>query len=97
MSTVALKIANNTYAIGCEDGQESRLIELSRVVDARAQQILDQIGDLPDETLLATTCVVLADELSGKAGADTGTAANDTDLEEILARIKRIAKSLSSK
>ena len=34
--------------MGCEDGQESRLIELGRIVDARAREILDKfiIGDI---------------------------------------------------
>ena len=33
--------------MGCEDGQEARLIELGRFVDARAREILDKIGLMP--------------------------------------------------
>ena len=40
--------------MGCEDGQEARLIELGRMVDARAREILDKIGPLPESSLLAT-------------------------------------------
>ena len=72
--------------MGCEDGQEARLIELGKMVDARAREILDKIGPLPESSLLATVCIVLADELRNRPGA----AVSDDDLREILARIREI-------
>ena len=54
MSVVSIPIVNKNYPMGCEDGQESRLIELGRMVDARAREILDKIGPLPENSLLAT-------------------------------------------
>ncbi|MDR0319597.1 MAG: cell division protein ZapA [Rickettsiales bacterium] len=91
MSTVALKIVNQNYVIGCEDGQETRLHALARVVDSKAREILKQVGPLPEDTLLATTCIVLADELSGRAEGGV----SDEDIEQILKRIKQITKKLS--
>ena len=70
--------------MGCEDGQESRLIELGQMVDARAREILDKIGPLPESSLLATLCIVLADEIRNKPTATV----SDSDLREILARIR---------
>ena len=64
MSVVSIPIVNKNYPMGCEDGQESRLIELGRMVDARAREILDKIGPLPENALLATLCIVLADEIN---------------------------------
>ena len=55
--------------MGCEDGQEMRLIELGKMVDARARQILDKIGPLPESSLLATLCIVLADEIKSRPAA----------------------------
>ena len=72
--------------MGCEDGQESRLIELGQMVDARARQILDKIGPLPESSLLATLCIVLADEVRTKSNQSV----TDADLKEILARIREI-------
>ena len=66
MSVVSIPIVNKNYPMGCEDGQEMRLIELGRMVDARARQILDKIGPLPESSLLATLCIVLADELHNR-------------------------------
>ena len=77
--------------MGCEDGQEARLIELGKMVDARARQILDKIGPLPENSLLATLCIVLADEVHNKPEA----AASEADLKEILARIREIKHKIA--
>ena len=91
MSVVSIPIVNKNYPMGCEDGQESRLIELGRMVDARAREILDKIGPLPETSLLATLCIVLADDVNNKAPV----AATDADLREILARIREIKHKIS--
>lgn len=95
MSMVAIRIVSQTYTIGCEDGQETRLADLARVVDAKAREILNQIGPLSEDTLLATTCIVLADELASRTGGDDVGAVSDADLEQILKRVKQITKKLS--
>ena len=77
--------------MGCEDGQEMRLIELGKMVDARARQILDKIGPLPENSLLATLCIVMADELKSRPTP----AASEADLKEILARIREIKHKIS--
>ena len=77
--------------MGCEDGQESRLIELGKMVDARAREILDKIGPLPESSLLATLCIVLADEVRSRPAP----AATESDLKEILARIREIKHKIS--
>lgn len=76
--------------MGCEDGQEARLIELGKMIDARAREILDKIGPLPENSLLATVCIVLADELKNRPAP----AVNDADLHEILARIREIKNKI---
>ena len=92
MSVVSIPIVNRNYAMGCEDGQESRLIELGRMVDARARQILEKIGPLQESALLATLCIVLADEIQNKNQTPSIT---DEDLHEILARIREIKHKFS--
>ncbi|MBR5904556.1 MAG: cell division protein ZapA [Alphaproteobacteria bacterium] len=92
MSVVSIPIVNRNYPMGCEDGQESRLIELGRMVDARARQILEKIGPLQESALLATLCIVLADEIQNKNQTPSVT---DEDLHEILARIREIKHKFS--
>ena len=77
--------------MGCEDGQESRLIELGKMVDACAREILDKIGPLPENALLATLCIVLADEVRNRPTP----AITDAELREILARIREIKNKIS--
>lgn len=91
MSVVSIPIVNKNYPMGCEDGQEMRLIELGKMVDARARQILDKIGPLPENSLLATLCIVMADELKSRPIP----AASEADLKEILARIREIKHKIS--
>ena len=91
MSVVSIPIVNKNYPMGCEDGQEGRLIELGKMVDARARQILDKIGPLPESSLLATLCIVLADEVRNRPA----TTITDADLLEILARIREIKNKIS--
>jgi len=84
MSIVNISIANKKYQIGCENGQEARLLSLSKMLDARAFEILDKIGPMPETLMLVTLCVVLADEVS-----------NSDDLMEILERVRELKKGLS--
>ncbi len=91
MSVVSIPIVNKNYPMGCEDGQESRLIELGQMVDARAREILDKIGPLPENALLATLCIVMADEVRNRP---TPTV-NESDLREILARIREIKNKIN--
>ena len=93
MSVVSIPIVNKNYPMGCEDGQEARLIELGKMVDARARQILDKIGPLPESSLLATLCIVLADEVRSKSTPVPSV--SDADLKEILARIREIKHKIS--
>ncbi|MBE6459512.1 MAG: cell division protein ZapA [Alphaproteobacteria bacterium] len=93
MSVVTIPIVNKNYPMGCEDGQEARLIDLGKMVDARARQILDKIGPLPESALLATLCIVMADELRSKTA--TSPSVTDADLKEILARIREIKHKIA--
>lgn len=77
--------------MGCEDGQEARLIELGKMVDVRAREILDKIGPLTESALLATLCIVLADEVRNRPAP----AATDAELREILARVREIKHKLA--
>ncbi|MBQ8255926.1 MAG: cell division protein ZapA [Alphaproteobacteria bacterium] len=91
MSVVSIPIVNKNYQMGCEDGQEARLVELGRMVDARAREILDKIGPLPESALLATLCIVLADEVRSRPTPSV----TDAELKEILARIREIKHKIS--
>jgi cell division protein ZapA len=87
MSVIAIEILNKKYKMGCEDGQESRLQELAQMADSRARAIMDKIGPMEESAMLATLCIVLADEIKSRSRV-----LSDTDAEEILARVRQIKK-----
>ncbi len=91
MSVVSIPIVNKNYQMGCENGQESRLIELGKMLDSRAREILDKIGPLPESSLLATLCIVLADEIKSRPKC-----IDETALEEILIKIRQIRKKIDN-
>jgi cell division protein ZapA len=94
MSVVSIPIVNKNYPMGCEDGQELRLIELGKMIDCRARSILDKIGPLSETSLLATLCIVLADELGSKQ-KNTQQNSDDSKLKEILEKIIEIKKKIN--
>ncbi len=55
MSVVSIPIVNKNYPMGCEDGQEARLIELGKKVDARVTPWLDHGAQVKDELFLIIT------------------------------------------
>ena len=91
MSVVSIPIVNKNYTMRCEDGQEARLIQLGQMVDMRAREILDKMGLMPENLLLATLCIVLADEVRNRPTPSI----SDSDLREILARIREIKRKIS--
>jgi len=86
MSIVNITIANKKYEIGCENGQEQRLVDLGAMLASRANEILDEMGPMPDPQMLFTLCIVLADELN---------TSGDADMLEILERVREIKRKLS--
>ena len=64
MSTVTININSREYAIACEDGQERRILQLSRLLDEKAQMLTQGSSQISENMLLAMIALLLADELS---------------------------------
>lgn len=63
MSEVNLAIHGKSYAIACDDGQESRVEEVGRYVDFRVREIAAAGAAGNENHLLVLTALVLADEI----------------------------------
>lgn len=105
MAAVNLTINGRIYEIACDDSQVARVNELGREVDNRAQQLVKQLGNVPDARLLVMVGLMLADELSDsreqlKSASGDVAAALDGDaklaegIEALAARIEGIAERL---
>ena len=64
MAMVTISINSREYAIACEDGQELRIMQLSRILDEKAKLLTDGSTQISENMLLAMISLLLADELS---------------------------------
>lgn len=63
MADVSLNIHGKTYSIACDPGQERRVAELGKYVDARLREIAAAGAATNEPHLLVLTALVLADEI----------------------------------
>lgn len=63
MAEVNLSIRGKAYGIACDDGQESRVMEVGQYVDRRASDIASAGAASNENHLLVLTALVLADEV----------------------------------
>lgn len=64
MSQVTIEVNGRPYVVGCEDGQESHLSELSRLFDVQVRQVSQEVGQLGETRLFLMGALLLADELA---------------------------------
>jgi cell division protein ZapA len=64
MAQVTIEVNGRPYTVGCEDGQESHLIELARLFDAQVRQVSQDVGQLGETRLFLMGALLLSDELT---------------------------------
>jgi cell division protein ZapA len=73
MTQVNISINGRIYEIGCDPGQEGRIVDLAAYIDQRLQQIARSGAAYNDMHLMVLASLVLTDELF-EARESTGTA-----------------------
>lgn len=63
MPDVKISINGRVYEIGCDAGQEGRIVDLASYIDQRLQQIARSGAAYNDAHLTVLTALVLADEI----------------------------------
>jgi cell division protein ZapA len=64
MAQVTIEVNGRAYTVGCEDGQENHLTELSRHFDRQVRQVSQEVGQLGETRLFLMGALLMADELS---------------------------------
>ena len=64
MSQVEITINGRQYRVSCEDGQEDHLIELAKYFDGKMHDLIDEVGQIGDASLMVMAGLLIADELS---------------------------------
>lgn len=87
MAQVTIEVNGRPYTVGCEDGQEGHLSELSRLFDHQVRQVSQEVGQLGETRLFLMGALLLADEL-----ADTRLrlAQNQSELARLQGEISRL-------
>jgi len=63
MAKVSLNINGRRYALGCDDGEEERLMRLGQKLDDRISTLANQFGQIGDLRLLVMAGITMMDEL----------------------------------
>lgn len=64
MAQVTVEVNGRPYTVGCEDGQESHLLELARMFDQQVRHVAADMGQLGDTRLFLMGALLLADALA---------------------------------
>lgn len=101
MAQVTITINSREYAIACEDGQEVRILQLSRMLDDKAKLLTAGTNQISESMLLAMVGLLLADELNECKKTNPSTTENAKFDSEKLQRIDdelaKIVKNLDNK
>ena len=99
MAQVTITINSREYAIACEDGQEFRILQLSRLLDEKAKLLTDGTNQVSESMLLAMVGLLLADELSElkKGKTDSTPKIDTTGLQKIDTELADTIKSLDER
>src|SRR5580704_9428114 len=68
MAQVNIEVNGRPYVIGCEDGQEQRLLGLAAAVDAQVRQVARDVGPLGETRLMLMGALVMADDIADLRG-----------------------------
>lgn len=64
MAQVTVHVNGKPYSVGCEDGQERHLIEITKLFDAQVRQVSQDVGQLGETRLFLMGALLLSDELA---------------------------------
>jgi cell division protein ZapA len=64
MGQVSVPVNGRSYAISCDDGQETRIRRLAQYVDAKVNGFVANLGQVGEARLLLLAALTIADELS---------------------------------
>ncbi len=98
MAQVTISLNGREYTVGCGAGEEARIRELARGVDARMRKFGSQAGQIGEARLLVMMLLTMADELSEATSGANGHAPQGfaDGLAALAKRIDTVAERLES-
>ena len=68
MAKVSIQINGRKYALGCDDGEEERLLRLGQRLDERLTMLANNFGQIGDLRLMVMAGITMMDELDELQG-----------------------------
>jgi cell division protein ZapA len=107
MAQITVTINGRGYPVACSDGEEQRITELARYIDAKVKGFAQELGQIGEARLLVLAALVLADELAeahdaaserpqGGNGARPEDAKMLSGIENLAMRIEAVAARLEA-
>ena len=99
MAQITVSINGRGYPVACSDGEEQRITELARYIDAKVKGFAQELGQIGEARLLVLTALVLADELAeAQEGAGDPHGGNGAAREDgkVLSGIENLAKRIEA-
>jgi cell division protein ZapA len=104
MGRVGLTVNGRTFAIACEDGQETRISKLGEYVDAKVAKFVESVGQVGEARLLLLAALVIADELAdteealrlARNAANVAAAAAASGILAIAKRVETVAARIET-
>ena len=101
MAEVRLNIIGREYIVTCRDGEEQRLLELGRMVDAKAREAGGSAGGLNESRQLLFAALLLADQVNETGGVAAASPQGSASVDEAAAlkmaqSIEKLAERVES-
>ena len=90
---VTVKLYGKEYVVNCDPGQEERVKEIVRYVEARMRDVADKVGNTTETRLLMLTCLHLGDELFDSRRKAEQASIDNEDL--LVAAVEHLAQRAS--
>ncbi len=98
MPQISLNINGRSYPVACNEGEEERLRELARSIDAKVAGFARQVGQAGEARLLVLAALMLADELAeaNETLRNLGAQAPAADHAAVAAGVDRLAARVAA-
>ncbi|MFH1803840.1 MAG: cell division protein ZapA [Pseudomonadota bacterium] len=108
MAQISVRINGRSYDVACDDGQESRLLQLADYVNDRVAEIAGAVGQIGEQRLLVMASLLIADELADARTPRTADSAQSSGMDQtqadeiadgmetLAARIETVAQKLTT-
>jgi cell division protein ZapA len=108
MARIDISLGGRSYPIACDDGQEERVLEIARYLEAKLSEIRASVSTASDMHLLVMAGMLVVDELfdvreelqiwSNAAGAGVDGGAGDGAVAaEVVARLTQRVEALAAR